>query len=137
MKSKNWYKVEFLPSALNDMTEIVSSFVMLGSKAGAVRIKEKMKKAALQTAEFPYSGVAVPDEKISKMGFRMIVVEKYLMLYKVFDDECRVLFYRVLNGKRNYPTLFGKHRATGVQKEAYASQRIPHLKLFAGRTLSS
>ena len=32
---------------------------------------------------------------------------------------------------------FRKHRATGVQKEAYASQRIPHLKLFAGRTLSS
>ena len=108
MESKNWYKVEFLPSALNDMTEIVSSFVMLGSKTGAVRIKEQMKKAALQIAEFPYSGVAVPDEKISKMGFRMIVVEKYLMLYKVFDDECRVLFYRVLNGKRDYPHLITK-----------------------------
>lgn len=108
MESKNRYKVEFLPSALNDMTEIISTFVMLGSKAGAVRIKEKMSKAALQIADFPYSGVTVPDEKISKMGFRMMVVEKYLMFYKVFDDEKKVLFYRVLNGKRNYPHLLAK-----------------------------
>ena len=108
MESKNQYKVEFLPSALNDMTEIVSVFVMFGSKTGAIRIKEKMKKAAFQTAEFPYSGVTVPDEKIAKMGVRMIGVENYLMFYKVFDEEKKVLFYRVLNGKRNYPTLFAK-----------------------------
>lgn len=32
MEPSNEYTLEFLPVALNDITEIVSSFVMLGSK---------------------------------------------------------------------------------------------------------
>ncbi len=108
MGSNNLYQIEFLPSALHDMTEIVSSFVMLGSKAGAVRIKNKINKAVLQIANFPYSGVTVPDNKLAKSGYRMIIVEKYLMFYRVFDDEKKVVFYRVLNGTRNYPALLTK-----------------------------
>lgn len=108
MESDNNYTLEFLPAALNDMTEIVSSFVMLDSKQGAMRIKTKMTKAAEQILTLPYSGVTVPDPKLSKLGFRMIIVEKYLMFYKIFEDEKKILFYRVLNGKTNYPNLMNK-----------------------------
>lgn len=108
MAESNEYTLEFLPLALNDITEIVASFVMLGSKQGATRIKDKLGKAAEQIFHFPYSGVTIPDPKMSKMGFRMIVVEKHLMFYKVFEDEKKIVFYRVLNGKRNYPTLMNK-----------------------------
>ena len=90
------------------MTEIISSFVMLGSKQGAIRIKNKMNKAAEQILMFPFSGISVPDPKLSKLGFRMIVVEKYLMFYKVFEDEKKITFYRVLNGKTNYPALMNR-----------------------------
>lgn len=105
METADKYTVEFLPTALNDMTEIISSFVMLGSKQGAVRIKDKMNSAAEQIMHFPYSGITVPEPKMSKVGFRMVVVEKYLMFYKIFEDGKRVIFYRVLNGRTNYPTL--------------------------------
>lgn len=108
MAESNEYTLEFLPLALNDITEIISSFVMLGSKQGAIRIKNKINKASEQILHFPYSGVTVPDPKMSKMGFRMIVVEKYLMFYRVFEDEKKITFYRVLNGKRNYPALMNK-----------------------------
>ena len=57
---------------------------------------------------FPFSGISVPDPKLSKLGFRMIVVEKYLMFYKVFEDEKKITFYRVLNGKTNYPALMNR-----------------------------
>ena len=99
------YKVEFLSEALYDMTEIVSTFVMLGSKNGAIRIRDKMSDAAKQIAMFPYSGVTIPYDKLAKQGYRMVVVEKYLMFYRVFDDERKVIFYRVLNGTRDYPNL--------------------------------
>lgn len=105
METTNDYTIEFLPAALNDMTEIISSFVMLGSKQGAVRIKDKMNKAVEQILRFPYSGMTVPDPKISKKGFRMVIVEKYLMFYKIFETEKKIIFYRVLNGKINYPSL--------------------------------
>ena len=106
MDTTDEYTIEFLPAALNNMTEIISSFVMLGSKQGAVRIKKKMEKAAEQIHSFPYSGMS--DFKLSKLGFRMIVIEKYLMFYKVFEKEKKVVFYHVLNGKINYPTLLYK-----------------------------
>ena len=99
------YKIEFLPAALQDMTEIIASFVMLGSKDGAVRIKTKMNNAAKQAASFPYSGVTVPENKLAKAGYRMMIVEKYLMFYRVFDEDRKVTFYRVLNGALNYPNL--------------------------------
>lgn len=102
------YSLEFLPAALNDLTEIVSMFVMLGNKNGAVRIKEKLMKAAEQIHIFPYSGVTVPDEKMARAGFRMTVVENYLMFYKVFDEGKQVYIYRVLNGKTNYPALMNR-----------------------------
>lgn len=105
METADKYTVEFLPTALNDMTEIISSFVMLGSKQGAVRIKDKMNSAAEQIMHFPYSGITVPEPQMAKMGFRMVIVEKYLMFYKIFEDEKRVIFYRVLNGRTNYRTL--------------------------------
>lgn len=107
MEENEKYTAEFLPDALNDMAEIISAFIMLGSKRGALRIKEKFNKAAKQIQTFPYSGVTVPDKKLSEAGFRMIIAEDYLMFYKIFEDERKVTFYRVLNGKRNYPALMG------------------------------
>lgn len=108
MGTSNEYTLEFLPIALNDITEIVSSFVILGSKKSAIRIKDKINKAAEQIFHFPYSGVTVPDSKMAKQGFRIIVVEKYIMIYRIFEDENKIVFYRVLNGKRDYPTLMKK-----------------------------
>lgn len=105
MEENEKYTAEFLSDALKDMAEIISAFVMLGSRQGAVRIKEKFNKAAEQIQTFPYSGVTVPDKKLSEAGFRMIIAESYLMFYKIFEGERKVVFYRVLNGKRNYPAL--------------------------------
>lgn len=108
MAESNEYTMEFLPVALNDITENISSFIMLESKQGAIRIQKKINKAAEQILHFPYSGVTVHDPKMAKMGFRMIVIEKYLMFYRVFEDEKKITIYRVINGKRNYPALMNK-----------------------------
>lgn len=105
METVNEYAVEFLLAADNDILEIVSSFIMLGSKQGAIRIREKFNKATEQIRRFPYSGISVPDAKLSKSGFRMLVVEKYLMFYRVFEDEKKIVFYRILNGRTDYPAV--------------------------------
>lgn len=110
MAENEIYTVEFLSDALNDMAEIISAFVMLGSRQGARRIQKKFNKAAEQIRVFPYSGIAVPDKKLAEAGFRMVIAEDYLMFYKVFETESKVTFYRVLNGKRNYPALMSSLR---------------------------
>ena len=108
MESNETFQIEFLSSALNDITEIISAFIMLGSKNGAIRMKEKINKAAQQLSVFPFSGVTVPDDKLARSGYRMIIIEKYLMFYRIFEDDKKVIIYRVLNGKINYPTLLNR-----------------------------
>lgn len=109
MERNDPYLAEFLPDALNDMTEIIAAFVMLGSKQGAVRIKDKMNKTALRISEMPYAGIKVSDSVLEKYDLRMAVVEKYLMFYRIFEEEHRILFYRVLNGKSNYPVFLNRY----------------------------
>lgn len=108
MEQNNPFSLEYLPYALNDMTEIISSYIMFGIKQGAIKVKDSFNKAAQQISAFPYSGIAIPDDKLAKFNFRMIIVGKYLMFYRVFENEHKVIFYRVLNGKRNYPTLLSR-----------------------------
>ena len=108
MESNKTFQIEFLSSALNDITEIISAFIMLGSKNGAIHMKDKINKAAQQLSVFPFSGVTVPDDKLARSGYRMIIIEKYLMFYRIFEDDKKVIIYRVLNGKINYPTLLNR-----------------------------
>lgn len=105
MEVPNEYSLEFLPMALNDITEIVSSFLMFENKQGAIRIKEHILKAAEQIQLFPYSGIVIQDEIFAKIDFRVIVVEKYLLFYKIFEVEKKVTVYRILNGKRDFATM--------------------------------
>lgn len=102
---QNEYSVELLPAALDDFTQIVSLFIMMNSKNGAVRIKAKLIKAIKNIGAMPYSYPHVHDEKMLKFGFRMAVVEKYLVFFKIFEDDKKVIIYRILNGKTNYPTV--------------------------------
>ena len=109
MSTENNYSIEILLAAMNDMTEIVSSFIMLGSKKGALRIKDKMNNAVMQASQFPYSGVTVPEPSLR--NYRMMIVEDYLMFYRIFDNENKIVFYRVLNGKLNYSQLLNRLRS--------------------------
>ena len=54
----------------------------------------------------PYSGAAVPNVQMARDGYRMVVIEKYLMFYKVFEKSKKVVVYRVLDGRTDYPKLF-------------------------------
>ena len=49
MENKKEYVLAFLPTALQDMTEIISTFIMLGSPQGAIRIKDKINKESIQS----------------------------------------------------------------------------------------
>jgi hypothetical protein len=62
--------------------------------------------AAERIERHSYSGVAVPDKKLAGDGYRMVVIENYLMFYKAFEDKRRITVYRFINGKRDYPSLF-------------------------------
>ncbi len=104
MEQNEQYSVIVLQSAKDDLLGIISYFTALGSKKGAQRIRLKFSKGVEQLRFFPYSAPVIPDPSLDKLGFRMLFIENYLILHKVFDDEKKVLIYRVIDGRQNYYT---------------------------------
>jgi len=101
---KNKFKLDVFDSAHEDMDKIVSYFKTY-SNAGASRIRSKLREAIKRIYAQPYIGVAVRNEELSGMEFRMVIVENYLIFYRVFENESKVVIYRVLDGRRDYPSL--------------------------------
>ncbi|EGW37666.1 plasmid stabilization system family protein [Desulfosporosinus sp. OT] len=54
-------------------------------------------------AELPFIGKIVQDNELAKQEYRMLIIDSYIIFYKVIDDE--VVVYRVLHGMRDYPDL--------------------------------
>lgn len=99
------YKVEFLQSAIDDLEEIVL-YIARDSSKSAMKFHDKIIESALRLEEFPKLGRLIPDKKLKENGFRVIVIEKYLLFYKIYGEEINIL--RVLRGDRDYPSLFSK-----------------------------
>lgn len=99
------YDVRFLKDALEDLEEIIL-YIAQDSKSAALKMHDLIIEKANDLSTFPKRGRLVPDKKIADMGFRMIVVERYLIFYKISHNT--VYIHRVLHGSRNYPTLFGR-----------------------------
>ena len=97
------YKVEFLQSAIDDLEEIVL-YIANNSPKSAMELHDKIIGSATRLEEFPSLGRLIPDKKLREKGFRLIVIDKYLLFYKIYNEEINIL--RVLRGDRDYPSLF-------------------------------
>lgn len=97
------YRVVFLQTALDDLEEIVLH-IARDSKAAATEMHDKLIGSAHQLETFPRLGILVPDKKLREAGFRMLIVGKYILLYKIYAREINVL--RVVHGARDFPRLF-------------------------------
>lgn len=97
------YRVIFLQPALDDLEEIVL-YIAKDSRTSAHKMHDKIVSIANKLEAFPKLGILVSDKKMMERGFRMLVIDEYLLFYKIYDGEINIL--RVLHGMREYPKLF-------------------------------
>ena len=100
------YNVEYLPSAMQDMVEIVVYITReLNNPTAAERIAEQLTKAGESLREFPYAQPAYTPLRPLKHEYRKSLVENYMMLYWVSETEKRVTIARVVYARRNHAKL--------------------------------
>ena len=101
------YYLKYTSLARDDMLEIL---MYISEEAGAPRSAErilyKIGSDLDRLRHNPYSAPVARDDYLSSQGFRVLVSEKYLALYKVNDLEQSVTVYRIVHGKRNLEWLF-------------------------------
>jgi len=97
------YNVRFLQEALDDLEDIVL-YIAQDNRAAALRMCDEIISRARGLSDFPKRGRPVPDAKMQKAGYRMLLVKPYIAFYRVTGSE--IIIYRVIHGATNYPLLY-------------------------------
>jgi len=98
----NKYEIEYLPLAVSDLTDIFE-YLKLDSPQATLKLLDHIDKSILQLEDFPYIGVAPKEQRLVNLGYRMLIVENYLVFYVVLDNKVEIR--RVIYGKRKYSFL--------------------------------
>lgn len=76
-----------------------------GSVDIALNYLDKIEKDINRLSDFPLSGGTPRYSILRKQGYRVLIVERHLVFYKVNDDKREVTIYAVVDGRREYKNL--------------------------------
>lgn len=76
-----------------------------GSIDIALNYLDKIEKAIRRLEEFPMFGSIPRYSILRKQGYRVLIVERHLVFYKVDEDEKVVTIYAIVDGRREYRNL--------------------------------
>lgn len=96
------FKIEYLPSAANDLIEIVN-YIKNDNQPAAVSLVSKIDESISHLSQFPYLGVTPEDIRLQSLGYRMLIIENYIVFYVVLEDVVEIR--RIISGKRKYSFL--------------------------------
>lgn len=76
-----------------------------GSVETALGYLDKLEHAISLLQEQPYYGVEARHPSLKKLRFRVLIVEKHLVFYKVRERDATVTIYAVVDTRRDYVNL--------------------------------
>lgn len=71
----------------------------------ALTYLEKIEQSINRLKEFPNSGTIPRYSVLKKQGYRVLIVEKHLVFYKVNEENKTVIIYSIVDGRREYKNL--------------------------------
>lgn len=76
-----------------------------GSVDIALNYLEKIENAINNLKDFPYSGCVPHYATLRRQGYRVLIVERHLVFYKVNESQQIATIYAVVDGRRKYRNL--------------------------------
>ena len=71
----------------------------------ALELLDKFERGIMHLADFPESGSPLRYPALRARGFRVLIIEKYLVFYKVDRQQEAITIYAVVDGRRDYLNL--------------------------------
>ena len=76
-----------------------------GSADVALKYLGKIESSIDKLADFSYIGCVPRYSVLKKQGYRVLIVEKHLVFYKVDEEKHTVIVYAVVDGRREYQRM--------------------------------
>ena len=96
------FDIRYLSTAENDLDDIFD-YIMMDNPSAAVSMLEKFNHSISQLALNPELGVVSKDDRLKKMGYRILIIEKYLVFYVLKANTVQIR--RIIHGARQYSFL--------------------------------
>jgi addiction module RelE/StbE family toxin len=96
------YGVRYLKTAEDDLIDIFK-YIKKDNPSAATSQLEKFDTSISHLALNPFMGIVPKDERLKKLGYRMLIVDKYLVFYVVKAKIIQIR--RVIHGSRRYSFL--------------------------------
>ena len=98
-------KIKYLAEAYRDLESIEFYISQDNPEEGSKQVN-RILDAVLRLQDFPYSGSTVPKAIMPLIEFRRIIVDNYIIFYRVIGEE--IYIYRILHGKRDCNKVFNR-----------------------------
>lgn len=94
-------KIVLSESAYYDIDSMFA-YISQDNKSSAEKLRRRIYEEIKKIAEFPEMGPVVPEEDIpgAVRGYRRIVINPYIVFYRVLDDQ--IVIARVLHSRQNW-----------------------------------
>jgi addiction module RelE/StbE family toxin len=96
------FKVRYLADAENDLYGI-ANYIAEDNPRAADRMIDRFERAIARLEFSPFAGKVPDDDELRNRSYRMLIVGKYLVFYKV--KETAVEIHRIIHGARDYKHL--------------------------------
>ena len=96
------YKARYLGAAEADLLNIVD-YIAVDNPRAADKMLDRFEKAVNRLEASPFAGKAPNDDELRKRNYRMLIVGKYLVFYKI--KERTIEIHRIIHGARDYKHL--------------------------------
>ena len=71
----------------------------------ALEYLDKIETAINRLQELPESGSTPRYSILKKQGYRVVIVERHLVFYKINEEDKLIIIYAIVDGRREYHNL--------------------------------
>lgn len=98
------FRVEILPAAWEDLKKIEDYYCIQFDVETALKVTDSILNVIERLEMFPDSGSLTPDNWLNEMGYRMVICEKHVAIYKKYGEA--VYVYHIADTQTEYTKLF-------------------------------
>lgn len=97
-------RVEILPSAWEDLKRIEDYYIVQFGLEVALKVSDHILDTLERLETFPDSGSMIPDAWLNERGYKMVVCNKHVAIYRMIDYT--VYIYHIADTQTEYTKLF-------------------------------
>ena len=98
------YKVEILPTAWEDLKSIEDYYLLRFGVESAMKVTDQILNSIEHLESYPDSGSLTPDKWLNRKGYRMVISERFVSIYRIIERIVSV--YHIADTQTEYTKLF-------------------------------